>query len=109
MAGAFEGEQMGLPLGGGVAAPPAATVAGPPRRRRPAPGSGVQMALPVTIAQRRRLAGDRQAAAELYAAVLTLRVAGRKVYRCGGLHQVDGRLLTTRELLHLAAAIGVRS
>ena len=108
MAGDFEGEQMGLALGGGVAAPPAMTVAVAVRRRRPVAGGGVQMDLPVTTAQRVRRRSVERHVAGLYAAVLTLRAVGRRVYRCGGLHQVDGRLLTTPELLRLAAAIGVR-
>ncbi|WP_448208129.1 hypothetical protein [Azospirillum sp. sgz302134] len=110
MTRAFVCEQMALPLdGGAMGASPAATVAVAPSRRRPATGGGVQMDLSVSTAQgvRRRSAGDHHATG-LYDAVLTLREAGRRVYRCGGLHQVDGRQLTTRELLLWAAAIGGR-
>lgn len=107
MAGSFANEQMGLPLSGGAAVPPAAMVAVPPLRRRAACGGRVQMVLKVSTAQcvRRHSAGDRHAVG-LYAAVLALRAVGRRVYRCDALHQVDGRLLTTRELLKLAAAVG---
>ena len=71
---------------------------------------GVQMALEISTAQRvsRHSTGDRHAAG-LYAAVLALRAVGRRVYRCGALHQVDGRLLTTHELLKLAGAVGERT
>ena len=110
MAGSVASEQMGLPLSGGAAVPPAAMVAGPAPRRRAASVGGVQMALKVSTAQRvrRHSAGDRHAAG-LYAAVLVLRAVGRRVYRCGALHQVNGRLLTTRELLKLAGAVGERT
>ncbi|MEI9983618.1 MAG: hypothetical protein WDN69_10695 [Aliidongia sp.] len=38
----------------------------------------------------------------LYDAVLILRRHGRTVYRAGAEHKVDGRLLSTRQLLALA-------
>lgn len=110
MVGSFASEQMGLPLSGGAAVPPAAMAAAPAPRRRAASVGEVQMALKVSTAQRvrRHSTGDRHAAG-LYAAVLALRAVGQRVYRCGALHQVDGRLLTTRELLKLAGAVGKRT
>lgn len=62
--------------------------------------------LPLDMRQPRRTArreGDR-----LYGAVLYLRRAGRVVYRCGGMHKVDGRIAERGQLLALAASMGWR-
>ena len=42
---------------------------------------------------------------ELYRAVMSLRRTGRTVYRAGADHQVDGRLLSTRQLVALALSL----
>ena len=46
----------------------------------------------------------------VYEAVMTLRATGLRVFRSGnrGQHQVDGKLLTMRQLLQLAAALHSR-
>jgi len=52
--------------------------------------------------QRRRSRAEEQA---VFAAVLRLRKFGRQVYAAGHAHQVDGRLLSTAQLLEAAAAL----
>jgi hypothetical protein len=66
-----------------------------------------QLFLPFQPPSRIRHGRPVEARAEneaLYAAVLTLRRAGRQVYRAGADHKVDGRLLSTHDLLALAAS-----
>lgn len=71
------------------------------------PGAG-QFPLPFAdvprTARHRPVSAYREDPA-VYAAVIALRESGRRVYRSGGLHKVDGRLLTTAELLRLARNI----
>ncbi|MBF0375798.1 MAG: hypothetical protein HQL39_20615 [Alphaproteobacteria bacterium] len=42
----------------------------------------------------------------LYAAVMTLRKAGARVYRHGGRHKVDGKIIENAELVVLARTTG---
>lgn len=65
---------------------------------------GIQ--LPLDLGQPPRTARHRPVRAQreepgVYQAVEALRVSGRRVYRNGALHQVDGKLLTTAELMRL--------
>lgn len=65
-----------------------------------------QLALALDVPGRagRRVAACGRETDDVYGAVTGLRAAGRQVYRSGGLHQVDGRLLNSRELLQLHEA-----
>jgi len=102
------GQQLALELGAAIeaTAPPADA---PPavRRRRLGGAVPIQESIrweePPRTARHRPVGVQREDAA-LYRAVETLRAAGRRVYRAGALHRVDGRLLTTAELLRLARA-----
>lgn len=53
---------------------------------------------------RRRPVQARPEEDDVYDAVSALRAAGRAVYRSGALHRVDGKLLTTAQLLRLHRA-----
>jgi len=100
------GQQLGLDLGPIVRAPtaPNRPVRLIRRKRVAAPvPQPLDLGEPPRTA-RHRPVGVQREAATLYRAVETLRAAGRRVYRCGALHRVDGRLLTTAELLRLARA-----
>jgi len=66
---------------------------------------GLDLGVPPRTARHRPVDVQRERQA-LYDAVKTLRAAGQPVYRCGALHRVGGRLLTTAELLRLARATG---
>lgn len=65
-----------------------------------------QLALPFEAPSRsgRRVAASGRETDDVYDAVAGLRAAGRQVYRAGGLHQVDGQLLDSRELRRLHEA-----
>lgn len=65
---------------------------------------GLDLGVPPRTARHRPVGVQREDEA-LYQAVTVLRGAGRRVYRSGGQHRVDQRLLTTAELLRLAGAI----
>lgn len=69
--------------------------------------------LPLDMRQRRggykRRPFDTREDPQFYRAVLFLRAAGRVVYRCGGMHKVDGKIAERGQLLALAASMGWRS
>ncbi len=62
-----------------------------------------QMGLFEAPPQRRRAARESKMVLD---AVATLRKLGHRVYAAGHQHQVDGKLLSTAQLLDLAAAYG---
>ncbi len=99
--------QLALDLGT-LPVPPETPVGRPARRRGRKSGVGtVPQLLPLTDpprTARHRPVGVQREAETLYHAVEVLRAVGRRVYRCGALHRVDGRLLTTADLLRLARA-----
>lgn len=69
--------------------------------------AGRQLALDLGVpprTARRRPVQACPEAAEVYVAVGALRAVGCAVYRSGALHQVDGKLLTTAQLLGLHRA-----
>jgi len=62
---------------------------------------------PLDLAPQPRIRHGRHAAATpenegVYEAIMKLRRAGVSVYRAGALHKVDGRLLTTSEMIKTA-------
>lgn len=65
-----------------------------------------QLALPFAAPSRsgRRVAASGRETDDVYGAVEALRAVGKRVYRAGSQHQVDGRLLDSRELLRLHEA-----
>lgn len=68
---------------------------------------GLQMSLDLgqpPRTARRRAVQARPEEADVYEAVAGLRGAGLAVYRNGALHLVDGKLLTTAQLLQLHRA-----
>lgn len=88
----------------------APAVAVPPTRRRRRPADEpeappLQLTVPKRCARRRPLAESRREDEDLYAAIEALRRAGVPVYRSGTNHKVDGRLLTTAQLLRTHKAI----
>lgn len=60
----------------------------------------LDLGLPPRTARRRPAPTQREEPG-VYQAVEALRAAGMRVYRNGALHQVDGKLLTTAELMRL--------
>lgn len=88
----------------------APTAAVPPQRRRRRRADAMeapplQLTVPKRCARRRPLAESRREDEDLYAAIDALRRAGVRVYRSGTNHKVDGRLLTTAQLLRTHKAI----
>lgn len=62
---------------------------------------------PLDLAQQPRVRNGRHVVATpenegVYEAIMVLRRAGISVYRAGALHKVDGRLLTTNEMINVA-------
>ncbi len=72
-------------------------------RRRPDRQFRLDLGDPPRTARHRPVQPQREADA-LYRAVQALRAAGHRVYRCGALHRVDERLLTTADLIRLRHA-----
>ncbi len=88
-------------------ASPMAAAHPPPTPRRK-PSRSAQLAFgfdPPGRVSRRKPVTARPEDGDLYDAVLRLRRTGRRVFRCGALHKVDGLLLTSAQLQALDAAL----